>query len=125
MPVLDTNFLIALHGGAAQAIALLRQYRKEPLYVPSVVAAEFLTDWVDEEDRAKVLAALEQAFTVCYSDRRWVEEAARFRAELRRKKRLVRKVDVWIAAWSRYHDTPVITQDEDEFKRLGIPALAW
>jgi predicted nucleic acid-binding protein len=125
MPVLDTNFLFALHDGQEAAVDLLRRHRDDPLLVPDVVAAEFLTDWQDAEVREKVLEALVADFTVCTTDLDWIRTAAALRARLRKKRALVRRADVCIAAWAVHRGMPVITQDADDFSRLGVDVVTW
>src|SRR5688500_13395879 len=120
MPVLDTNFLVALRGGDPAAAALLTKLRGEELIVPDVVAVEFMTPLAGTDDREAALAILEQEFHVRHADRAWVLEAAAFRNALRRKGAMIRRVDFWIACWARVHGTFVVTRDGSDFAAFGV-----
>jgi predicted nucleic acid-binding protein len=122
MPVLDTNFLIALDAKDPPALGLLEELRQEPLLVPSVVAAEFLTM---KADPAAAFDSLEAAFTVVQTSRAWTVEAASWRRELRSARIPARSADAWIACWARLHKTFVVTRNAKEFQRLGVEVRSW
>jgi predicted nucleic acid-binding protein len=123
MPVLDTNFLIALARADAGAKRLLESIARQPLRVPSVVAAEFLAPYGAQ--RAEVLRNLERSFEIVHTGPAWVEAAARQRHELARSKASIRSVDFWIATWAFLHDDAVVTRNVADFQALGAPTMTW
>ena len=122
MPVLDTNFLIALDLEDAQAAALLQELAGEPLVVPSLVAAEYLTPQADPD---AALRQMEAAFTIAHTTPGWVVEAAALRRELRLARVPARSADAWIACWARLHKTFVVSRNAKEFQRLGVEVRSW
>jgi predicted nucleic acid-binding protein len=123
MPVLDTNFLIALEMRDPAAVALLEEIRHEDLLVPSIVAVEYLTTHGPDPSDAQV--ALARAFTLIHTDASWIETAARLRRKLRSKKRPIRLADFWIAAFAVHHDTHVISRDTEHFDAMGVRTRTW
>lgn len=120
MPVLDTNFLIALDDKDEAARGLLAELAGERLLVPSLVAAEYATGFVNPEPELERLAA---AFQVEQTTAGWMRAAAKLRRTLRGK--AVRRNDVWIAAWASLHATYVVTRNEADFKALGVATRSW
>ncbi|MEA3200621.1 MAG: hypothetical protein QOE90_2049 [Thermoplasmata archaeon] len=123
MPVLDTNFLIALDSQDEAAIALLHELRAERLLVPDVVAAEYLTPLGARA--AEGYQAIARAFTPASTSKEWVLAAAALRQRLRKEKRSIRLADFWIAAWAELEDTFVVTRSEKDFAAMGIKTRAW
>lgn len=122
MPVLDTNFLIALHEREASAIRLLETLQGEPLLVPSIVAVEFLTAF---DDPTEAYDELERGFQFVHTSREWVRTATLRRQKLRRQGKSIRLADFWIATWAFLHDTFVVTRDAKDFQALGVAARTW
>lgn len=123
MPVLDTNFLIALQAGEEGAVRLLNDLRGERLVVPAIVAVEFLTPYGTRAPKA--LEELHRAFTVTHTSDEWVLAAARLRQRLRREKRSLRLADFWIAAWAVHEDTAVVTRNVKDFDAMGVATRSW
>lgn len=123
MPVLDTNFLVALQSGDEAAAGLLREIARQPLLVPSVVAVEFLTPYGARAKRAR--EELDRAFEVVHTSEAWVETAARFRERLRKERRSIRIADFWIATWAVLHDTEVVTKNVKDYEAMGVATLSW
>lgn len=122
MPVLDTNFLIALADGDAKAQVLLEALKDQPLTVPSIVAAEFLAPYANPGD---VLRNLERSFQVKQTSTQWIEEAARRRHELAKRRASIRSADFWIATWAHLEDDVVVTRNGRDFEALGVRTVSW
>jgi len=123
MPVLDTNFLIAVQEREASALRLLAEIQREPLLVPSIVAVEFLTPYGAAAREA--YEELDRAFTLAHTTPEWIQGAAKLRGRLRKEGRSIRLADFWIAAWASRHDTIVITRNGKDFEGMGIKTRAW
>lgn len=123
MPVLDTNFLIALHAGDPDAERLLQEIASEVLLVPSIVAVEFLTPF--GKKRAIAYERLHTAFTITDTNPDWILAAAALRLRLRREGKKIRMADFWIAAWAELATTYVVTRNTKDFTALGIDTRAW
>ncbi len=121
MPILDTNFLIALDSGVPEAHALLDDLADEALLVPSIVAAEYLTHFPEPRS---VQGKLDNAFQVVHTDGPWIHEAALLRRAHRGTSR-IRRMDLWIAVWAKQHGTFVVTQDTEDFRALGVRTRSW
>lgn len=123
MPVLDTNFLIALKDEEPAATRLLNDLRGETLLVPSVVAVEFLTPYGPKATLAH--EELARAFTLVHTSGDWVLAAAKLRNRLRREGKSIRLADFWIATWAALHDTFVVTKNVKDFEALGVESRGW
>lgn len=123
MPVLDTNFLIALEDGNPAALALLTDISSEELVVPAVVAAEYLTH--SGARRSRALEELERAFTIRNTSRTWIETAAAHRSSLAQQGVRFRLPDFWIGIWALAEKTYVVTQNENDFRALKVKTRSW
>jgi predicted nucleic acid-binding protein len=123
MAILDTNFLIALKANEATAVELLGELEGEPLLVPSIVAAEYLTRF--GADPVDAYQELDRAFTIVQTSPEWVKVAGHLRWSLQGKRRQVRRPDLWIGVWARLHRTFVVTRNEKDFGALGIEVRRW
>lgn len=123
MPVLDTNFLIALQDQDRAALTLLDEVHTERLLVPSIVAVEFLTGYT--RGRREAHEALDAAFDVVHTDAAWIHTASQLRDRLRSKRRSIRAADFWIASWAVLHDTPVISRNVKDFEAMGVECRSW
>jgi predicted nucleic acid-binding protein len=126
MPVLDTNFLIALQERDEAAMALLASMQREPLLVPSIVAVEFLAPYgANARDAKDAYEALERSFTIAHTDAAWIEAATKLRARLRKAKKSIRLADFWIATWAVAHGTSVVTKNVKDFEAIGVKTSTW
>ncbi len=122
MPVLDTDFLIALQQQDPDAQRLLDSIQHETLYVPSIVVVEFMTGF---EDQAGALEAIASSFTIADTDVAWALELAKQRRRLRKTGAKIRVADFWIAGWAWLHDTVVVTRNEADYRPLGVTVLGY
>ena len=122
MPVLDTNFLIALEQGDEDAVQWLRDHRAAEHHVPDFVAVEYLTGHT-EADAA--FDALQAAFVIAHGDPAWIQSATRMRKSLRSDKVRFRTPDFWIAAWADHLGTSVVTKDAAHFRPLKVTVESW
>lgn len=122
MPVLDTNFLIALDDPDDQADTLLAQLGPG-VVVPAVVAAEYLTG--SGRHAASDLDRIARHFLVAHTSAAWIQAAAALRRKAREQGRRPRLADSWIAAWAIVHDTYVVTRNVKAFEALGVKAKSW
>jgi predicted nucleic acid-binding protein len=122
MPVLDTNFLIALHDRDPRAEAVLAGLRGQALLVPSIVAVEFVQGLASPEHGQSELQA---GFTVVHTTTAWIATAAAHRRRLRREGKKIRAADSWIAAWALLEDTFVVTRNRADFEAMHIQTRQW
>lgn len=123
MPILDTDFLIALHQEDEAAVRRLVELQHEPLYIPAIVAVEFLTPFGPRARRA--YEELGRAFTLVATSPEWVMAAANLRHRLRKEGRSIRLADFWIATWAVLYETPVVTRNAKDFRATGVDVIAW
>ncbi len=121
MPVLDTNFLIALAHGDATAQAALEVARADgALLVPAQAALEFLSGAADPVAQ---LQAIRDSFELVHTSDAHVLEGAALRAKARASG--IAKPhwgDIHIAAVALLGGTYVVTANKRDFTTLGVPA---
>lgn len=122
MPVLDTNFLIALEMGD-EAAHRFNEVHGHSLLLPSVVAAEFLTPFGSKASQQFDL--LMRSYRILDTSPEWILAAAAVRKKLVEARKRIRLADAWIAAWAVVHDTYVVTRNVKDFQALGVEAVAW
>ena len=114
---IDANIIIAYLAGEQEVIEILSQFRREGkiLLLPTIVEAEVLSfsGWTKEECLATE-AFLEENFTSISFDR----HIAKFAAEIRRETRL-KFPDAAIAATALFTNTPLITRNIHDFKKVS------
>lgn len=114
---IDANIIIAYLAGEQEVIETLSQFRQEGkiLLLPTVVEAEVLSfsSWTKEECFATELF-LEENFTSIPFDR----HIARIAAEVRRETKL-KFPDAAIAATALFTNTPLITRNIRDFKKVA------
>ncbi|KKU81223.1 MAG: hypothetical protein UY07_C0023G0007 [Parcubacteria group bacterium GW2011_GWA1_47_8] len=119
---IDANIIIAYLVGEQEVIETLSQFRRERkiLLLPTVVEAEVLSFslWTKEE-RLATEFFLEENFTSISFDRSIAKIAAKIRRETKLK-----FPDAAIAATALFTDTPLITHNLRDFKKVhGLSLL--
>lgn len=114
---IDANIIIAYLAGEQEVIETLSRFRQEGkiLLLPTVVEAEVLSfsNWKKEECLATELF-LEENFTSIPFDR----HIAKIAAEIRRETKL-KFPDAAIAATALFTNTPLITRNIRDFKKVA------
>src|SRR3989344_7516346 len=118
---IDANIIIAYLAGEQEVIETLSQFRREGkiLLLPTIVEAEVLSfsGWTKEECLATE-SFLEENFTSILFDR----HLAKLSAEIRRHTKL-KFHDAAIAATALATNTPLITRNIRDFKKVPRPSL--
>ncbi len=115
---LDTNIIIAYLNDDKSVIAFLDETRMQGklLFLPAAVEAEFLSfaKWSPEE-RQTMERFLEENFLFVPLDR----PLTRLAADLRTKTRIP-FADATIAATALFTNTPLLTRNVRDFKRINL-----
>ena len=117
---IDANIIIAYLAGEQEVIETLSQFRREGkiLLLPTIAEAEVLSfsSWTKEECLATEVF-LEENFTSIPFDRYIAKIAAKIRRETKLK-----FPDAAIAATALFTNTPLITRNIRDFKK--VPGLS-
>lgn len=113
---IDANIIIAYLGGDSAVIKALTEWRQKGivLFLSSVVEAEVLsfTKWTLEE-RLETEKFLEANFTSVSFDRTLAKIAAKIRRNVK-----IKFPDAAIAATAIFTNTPVVTRNQQDFKKI-------
>jgi predicted nucleic acid-binding protein len=125
----DTSFLIDLErerirGGKGGAHEWLDEHDSSELFLSVVALAEFAEGFADPNDPH--LAAVRQCHHVLPIDADIALEYARQARRLRRLGRLIGSNDLWIAVTALCHETPIVTANASQFRRVqGLEVLEY
>ena len=119
--LLDTNIVIALSKGEAEAVRRLRLLTPESICICSIVLAELMfgarkSERVEQNLRG--FAALLEPFASLPFDDRAAQEYGFIRADLQRMGTPIGSNDLLIAAVARAHDCVLVTRNCREFERV-------
>jgi len=114
--MIDTCVLIYLLE-KAPIEKLVELYRNNELYVPTVVAFEFLVG-VYRTGKLRLKRILEKYFTIIPITYDIIVEASKIEAELMKKGIMLEPRDTIIGATAIVHGTPLWTYNLEDFKRL-------
>jgi predicted nucleic acid-binding protein len=124
--ILDTNAISALLAGNNALGDLLDQ--AEHHHLPVVVIGEYRYGLLRSQHRQHLellLDTLIDESIVLAIDQSTAAVYALVRDELRRAGRPIPENDVWIAALSRQHGEPVVSQDQHFDHVPGLTRLSW
>ena len=117
MFTIDTNFLIAYLGGEAGVVLKIQEWRRHhiALFVSSITQCELLSypklTPIEEE---RILRFLQENFILIPFD----GDYAKIAAGLRRKKSSLKLPDAAIASVALMRNTPLITRNLRDFKKI-------
>jgi len=128
--LLDTNACIRiLNGSSAEVVARFAQQSPATVRLCSVVKAELLYGARKSRHVAATLKSLERFFEPIVSmpfDDPAAEEYGTIRAQLESVGSPIGANDLMIAAIARNHDLTVVTNNQDEFRRVvGLRVEDW
>jgi predicted nucleic acid-binding protein len=124
--ILDTNALSAWCDSDSDLLAVFPSDR--PLFLPVIVLGEYrfgIKVARDRTSREKWLDSVEAAVTVLAIDGGTARQYADVREELRQAKTPIPENDVWIAALSRQHGLPLLSQDAHFDQVVGLRRMSW
>jgi tRNA(fMet)-specific endonuclease VapC len=124
--MLDTNALSAFADGSPLVSAVLSD--AEQVVVPVVVLGEFRYGVAHSTRRRGYEAWLDRylpRFRVADITKETAYEYASLRSELRRIGKPIPANDAWIAALSREHDLPLLSQDRHFDLVKGLNRVTW
>jgi len=114
---IDANIIIAYLAGDNSVVTRLSEWRKEgkPLFLSAVVETEVLSfsDWTLQERRSTE-QFLEENFRPVSFDRTLARIAGIIRAKTKMK-----FPDAAIAATALYTQTPIVTRNQRDFKKIA------
>jgi predicted nucleic acid-binding protein len=110
---IDTNIIIYYAAGDATIAAFLSEHKEDIFYLPSIVAAEFLSFPLIDEQSATLFRLFAQQTIIVNLDFPIAETAARLRKTYR-----IKLADAVIAAIALAVNSTLLTRNVRDFKRI-------
>ncbi|MEO0452558.1 MAG: type II toxin-antitoxin system VapC family toxin [Verrucomicrobiota bacterium] len=118
--LIDTNFLISVwrEKSAGKAWAWLRNHPDQSLGIPWIVKGEFLCGSIYTGQDASVVNDFLDRYPTLWPDERIVQRFASLYAILKKKNALPGPHDLWIASTAIEIETPLLTRNVAQFRRI-------